>query len=249
MYDIAKEIPDVRPFMKIWRQRLQECLSQQNSRVVRFLLTDEPPDFPQRCQDIIEKFSNPKWNFASSIKGLTFSVQEETPTPSIQTWIDREIGMQPMTLLEKTRTVVQLYTETATSIGAAEMRLQEKLTRLESIADTVHSLMNIDPTADLERLIEPTQTYLKSVFDKIRIDEEYTELIELYSRFSLLRGIVILKEFQKNNPTCTICMTKEITHALTPCGHTFCGDCCDQQMTSCFICRNQIRDRLRIYYS
>ena len=247
MYDIAKEFPDDRPFLKIWRQRLHECLLQQNSRVIQFLLTEEPSDFPKRCQEIIAKFSNPKWNFASSTKGLL--LQTSQIAQNANEWAERELGISPTTLCESNRTAIKMYTEIATSIGAAESRLQEKLTRLESIADTVQSLMDIEPTANLEQMIEPTQTYLKSVFDKIRIEEEYTELIELYSRFSMLKSVVSLIDFQKTIPTCTICMSKEISHALTPCGHTFCSDCCDQQMTSCFICRNQIRDRIRIYYS
>jgi hypothetical protein len=88
------------------------------------------------------------------------------------------------------------------------------------------------------------------VFDKIDIETDYNEMVSQYKKFASLKGIVSLANFQKQTgPVCVICMTKEVSQVVSPCGHTFCDDCCRTQMTACYICRVQIRDKMRIYFS
>jgi hypothetical protein len=148
------------------------------------------------------------------------------------------------------RRTIRLYANTASTLSSAEMRLEEKLRRLETLVGRVNDLMFLEPTAELEAMGEPARTYLNSVLDKISIEDEYRELVEQHKRFVILKGLVSLGSFQRQIvPNCTICMVKEVSHAVTPCGHTFCDECCRTQMTSCFICRVQIRDRMKLYFS
>jgi len=37
--------------------------------------------------------------------------------------------------------------------------------------------------------------------------------------------------------------------AIVPCGHTFCGGCAKKQNTNCYICRGQIRERIKLYFT
>jgi len=148
------------------------------------------------------------------------------------------------------RKAIRLYANTASALAAAEQRLEEKLKRLETIVGRMNDMMFLEPTAELEQMAEPARIYLDSVLDKVSIDAEYKDLVEQYKRFALLKGVVSLGSFQKTTaPTCCICMTREIAQAVTPCGHTFCDDCCQKQMTACYICRVQIRDKVRLFFS
>jgi len=166
------------------------------------------------------------------------------------TSIEQELGVAPATLREQMRRTIRLYANTASTLSSAEMRLEEKLRRLDTLAGRVNDLMFLEPTAELEAMAEPAQIYLNSVLDKISIEDEYRELVEQHKRFVILKGLVSLGSFQRQIvPNCTICMVKEVSHAVTPCGHTFCDECCRTQMTSCFICRVQIRDRMKLYFS
>jgi hypothetical protein len=248
LHDITTTIPDDRQFLRSWRRNLQDCLNQQNGRIVQFLMADASgtEDLQRRCTDVLTKYSKPTWNFASSTRELSLP----TSTTDAMAAIEQEVGVAPSVLREQMRRVIRMYTNTATAMSSAESRLEEKLRRLETIAGRVNDMMFMEPTAELEEMAGPARVYLDSVLGKISIDAEYRDLIEQHTRFVALKGLVSLGSFQKQTgPTCIICMTKEVGFAVVPCGHTFCDECCRTQMTSCYICRVQIRDRLRLYFS
>ena len=251
LHDISAALPDDRQFLRSWRRNLQECLTQQNARIVKFLMADVSGDIQsaevvRRCTDILSKYSKPTWNFASSTRDLSLP----TSTTDATAAIEQELGISPVALREYMRKAIRLYANAATALSSAEIRLEEKLKRLEALVGRINDLMFLEPTAELEHMTEPAHAYLDSVLSKISIDAEYNELIEQYKRFALLKGVVNVGAFQKQTgPICTICMTKEICQAVTPCGHTFCDDCCQKQLTACFICRVQIRDKVRLYFN
>jgi hypothetical protein len=249
LHDVSTTIPDDRQFLRSWRRQLQDCMNQQNARLVRFLLADTDlsgTELVRRCTDVLTKYSRPTWNFASSTRDLSLPTTSDTATAELTA----ELGMSPTALREAQRRAIRLYVSAAAGVTAAEGRLEDKLRRLETVMGRINDLMFLEPTADLEVLAGPTRAYLDSVLDRISLEEDYEELVEQYNRFAVLKGLVSLTGFQQAaGPTCTICMTKEITQAVTPCGHTFCDDCCRSQMTACYICRAQIRDRQRLFFS
>jgi hypothetical protein len=255
LHDIGVTVPDERHFLKSWRRSLQELITQQNSSLLSFLVasggsgSDKEPDLTRRCNDVLAKYSKPAWSFTASTKDLVLPVSPLNE--SAASWAQEEIGLDPLVLREHLRKTIQLYIQTASKLSAVEGRLNEKLQRLEVVVSRINELMFLEPSCELEGLTAPTREYLESVYSKLSIEEDYKELTEQYARFSLLKELVSLAGFQRTgtSPTCTICMTKEVTHAVIPCGHTFCDECCNKQMTGCFICRVQIRDRLRLYYS
>lgn len=252
LHDIGTALPDDRQFLRSWRRQLQDCMNQQNARVIRFLLADPSganlaeAEITRRCQDVLSKYSRSTWSFTSSTRDLSLP----TSTTEVAAEIERELGMSPTVLHDGLRRAVRMYVSTAAQLCSAESRLEDKLKRLEAIVGRINDMMFMEPTPELEGLAGPARTYLDSVLDKISIDTDYKELAEQYKKFSLLKGLVSLGSFQRSAaPTCAICMTKEISQAVTPCGHTFCEDCCRTQMTACYICRVQVRDRLRLYFS
>lgn len=251
LHDITVAVPDDRQFLKAWRRTLQDCLTQQNARIVQFLLADicgnlSQTEIVRRCTDVLTKYSKPTWNFASSVRDLALSTTIAEGTDAIE----QELGVAPSVLRDQMRKAIRLYTGTAVALTDAEARLEEKLKRLETAVTRVNELMFMEPTAALEEMAEPARAYLDSVFDKISLEEDYRDLVKQHKRFTVLKGLVSLSSVQKPGaPTCTICMTKEVNHVVTPCGHTFCDECCRSQMTACFVCRVQIRDKIRLYFS
>jgi hypothetical protein len=251
LHDINTGLPDDRQFLRSWRRNLQDCISQQNARIVQFLIADasgdiQTTDVVRRCTDILSKYSKPTWNFASSTRDLSLP----SSTTDAAAAIEQELGISPATLREYMRKAIRLYANAASALSSAEIRLEEKLKRLETLVGRINDLMFLEPTAELEQMTEPAHAYLNSVLSKISIDTEYTDLVEQYKRFALLKGVVNIGAFQKQAaPICTICMTKEICHAVTPCGHTFCEECCQKQLTACYICRVQIRDKIRLFFN
>jgi len=253
LHDISTGVPDDRQFLRSWRRSIQDCLTQQNVRIVRFLMADvsgsvslADTEVGRRCTDVLNKYSKPTWSFTSSTRDLSLPSSLTDATAAIE----QELGVAPAALRDSMRKAIRMYAASASALSGAELRLEEKLKRLETLVGRVNDMMFLEPTAELEEMAPVARAYLDSVLDKISIEAEYKDLVEQYKRFAVLRGIVTVGSLQKQTaPTCTICMVKEVAHAVTPCGHTFCEDCCKTQMTACYICRVQIRDRLRLYFN
>jgi len=248
LHEISTAHPDEKQFLRNWRRQLTDCMQLHSAELVKFLLSSNLTDAPiiKRCNDMLAKYSKPTWNFASSIRDLSMNICMDETLEGIEV----ELGLSTTDLCKKMKTAIRMYTDTVTALCMAESRLEEKLKRIETVMSRMNELMFLEPTSSLEILEQPVMTYLGSILDKISLEEDYNELMTQYKKFVALRSIVQLGNFQKSAvPTCTICMTREIGSTVTPCGHTYCEECCKAQVTACFICRVQIRDRVRLFFS
>ena len=253
LHDISTGLPDDPKFIRSWRKQLQDTLATHNAKAVRFLLAGDgdltETEAHKRCQEVLTKYSRHTWNFASSTRELSLP----TDTTDAAAEIEQEIGMTPDALREAQRRAVRMYVNSAKAAAIAETHLEEKLKRLETVVSRINDLMFLESSPLLEHMEAPTQAYLNSVLEKIRLEEDYAELVAHYKKFAILKNLLSLSAFQRPAaaiaPTCTICMTNEITTAVTPCGHTFCDECCRNQMTACYICRVQIRDKQRLFFN
>jgi hypothetical protein len=203
-------------------------------------------ELQKRCNDVLSRYSRPTWSFTSNIADLNLS-RDMTGTLAD---LERELGQPLETLRESQKKAVRLYVNSAVALGLAEARLEEKLKRYETMAKRVNDIMFLEPTPELGPMTDAAGIYLQSVLSKISLQEDYEEMVAQSKRFAALKGLVGLTQVQRGTaPTCTICMHKEVSMTVTPCGHTFCDECCRTQMTACYICRLQIRDRVRLFFS
>ena len=248
LHDINVSLPDDRQFLRSWRRSLQDSINHQNNQMIQFLLADisGESDIQRRCTDVLNKYSKPSWSFTSSVRDISLPIS----TAEAAAWAEHEIGISPAQLREYMRKSIRLYANSAAALCAAETRLEEKLKRLETVVGRINDLMFLEPTAELDAMTAAARPYLDSVLNKIGIEKEYTELVEQHKRFAVLKSVTILGSVHKTPaPTCTICMSKEVSQVVVPCGHTFCEDCCQKQLTACYICRVQIRDKVRLYFN
>jgi hypothetical protein len=249
LHEISTAYPDEKQFLRTWRRQLNDCMQLHSANLIHFLLSStdltEAP-LIKRCNDILSKYSKPTWNFASSVRDLSMNLcMDDTLTG-----VEGELGMSSSELCKKMKVAIRMYTDSVTALCLAEGRLEEKLKRIETIMARINDLMFLDPNSALEQLGEPVQNYLSAILEKISLEEDYNEIMAQYKKFVTLRSIVLLGNFQKSAvPTCTICMGKDVSMVVTPCGHTYCEECCRAQVTACFICRVQIRDRVKLYFS
>lgn len=252
LHEIGASLPDDRQFLRSWRRQLQDCMTAQSGRVVKYLLADASAniteaDITRRCTELLTKYSRPTLTFGSSIRDLSLSAS----TDDVSADIEREIGIAPAALRDTMKRAVRLYVNTASAVTAAEGRLEEKLKRIETVMGRINELMFLEPTPELAALGPPAREYLDSVLNRISLEEDYNDMVSQYKKFSVLRGIVSLNNFQRTQtaPTCSVCMVREVNQCMVPCGHTFCEECCGRQMTACYVCRVQIRDKVRLYFS
>jgi hypothetical protein len=164
--------------------------------------------------------------------------------------LDAELGFSVTRFADMQKQVNYAYTKAAVAVCDADERLEAKLRRIDAADSCVKDLLELEHTPELDAMKAPTQAYLESVYAAADIKTEYANMIAQYKRFATLKSLVSLGSIQQTPaPTCTICMTKEVTHVTLPCGHTYCDDCSRTQVTSCYICRVQVRDRVRLYFA
>jgi hypothetical protein len=83
------------------------------------------------------------------------------------------------------------------------------------------------------------------------IEKEETATVEAYRKFASLREMIQLFRFldlQDKEPLCAICLNESVSFVLTPCGHTLCSTCMKRQTSVCYMCRTQVRDKVKIYF-
>lgn len=247
MHDIASRLPDNRVAIHSWRQQIQDCMKRGQAQLFKFLLVNSPePDILKRATDTITKYSKTTWNFASSVRDLALDTQSE----NVYSELEADLGYSVAALAETQKRVNQAYTQAATALCDAEERLEAKLKQVDAADKCVGQLLELGHTPELDAAKEPVKAYLDSVYADADIETEYKRLIHIYKRFAVLKNLVSFGSIQQTQvPTCTICMAKEVTHATLPCGHTYCEECSRSQVTSCYTCRVQVRDRVRLFFS
>jgi len=129
--------------------------------------------------------------------------------------------------------------------------LSSRLAAFDKIQSQIIGLLQGEINEHFQPMAEATEIYLKKVFEDNKIEEVYKSLIEAYRKFFLLKDIVSFRRFVDtalDEPLCNICFQEQIQYTISPCGHTYCGTCIKKQMTQCYICRGNVRDRVRLFF-
>jgi hypothetical protein len=112
--------------------------------------------------------------------------------------------------------------------------------------------MELKQNTEFFPLLESIKVYLNSIYEDNKVEQSYNELVQLYKKLFFLRESMQffwMFESAQREPLCAICFQDPVQYALSPCGHTFCNNCCKKQMMQCYICRNSVRERIKLYFS
>ena len=52
-----------------------------------------------------------------------------------------------------------------------------------------------------------------------------------------------------NELLCSICLTNKINVCINPCGHTFCDKCTDHMKSSCYMCKCNVSNKVKLFLS
>jgi hypothetical protein len=184
---------------------------------------------------------------------MILDISGETCIEEVNTAMATLSGSGPLKDLAAHLTMIfEQYKDAGEAAIVAQNALKIKMDKLDKLQGKLANLFEIDVNNKYEALMEANEAYLKQVFEEANIETEYKAVVEAYRRFITLRDIVLLTKAHsaaENAPLCSICVEESVSHALTPCGHTFCQSCIRKHTSnSCFICRANVRDKIRLYF-
>jgi hypothetical protein len=243
-----------------WKKRLREFLTRKHDSLLGWLgssVPSHPTIGPGEL--LLRRFTNPAVVASPqshpSVRDLVLDASGEDVMADIGAALTnfREMdgvdGVQAYAA--QTRILFEEYRAAGEAVSAAQDALQQKLQHLDRVQGKLAHLFEIEPTERWEPLMEATEAYLASIYERHTFEAEYKTLIAAYRRFAVLRELFLmtrLVDAHDREPTCSICLTEKVGYCLTPCGHTFCGSCVRRQGSSCPYCRSHIKERVKLYF-
>jgi hypothetical protein len=200
---------------------------------------------------IIRRFCRPDFSLENStLKDLAVDLSGGTVLPALQD----ELGFDLATFTGSIGKFINCIKETTDEIMRAENALKLKVAAIDKLTQSVQGILTLNATnAAYEGMIRSAEDYIREAIKENSIEESYNAVINAYKKLSLLKeafnGIRLVSAAQTTEPLCSVCITEPVNYTLAPCGHTFCQGCTRKQNIQCFICRQVIRERVKLYFS
>jgi hypothetical protein len=234
-----------------WKKRMREFILTKNNKLLEFLTTRlEKHPVLGPVEVFFSKFSKPT-HFNRTIKEVSLDI-----SANVLETIDNscvENGYLPLNKYEEqTIFLMDQYKTITEKILDKEKLLKIKLLNLDSIQTKVNSLITLKRNEHYDALMENMEKYMELTFNDNSIEEDYNSIIEEYRKFLSLRNIIKTIrtiESTEKEPLCSICFDDTIQYAFSPCGHTYCSTCTKKQSLNCSICRGQIREIVKLYFT
>lgn len=240
-----------------WKKRLRDFLAQKNTQLLDFLAisVNSHPTLG-KGEAILRKFGN-------------ISIQTNPNHPSIRELVldvsgcdyISEINALLLSLrkddgikdfVTSVKFIFDQYREAGENALVHEGLLKANLDVLDKFQGKIVGLFELDGNEKYQPLMEASESYLETIFEKNQIKESYMGFIEAYRKFIVLRDIVTMirtVQTNENEPICTICLNEPVAFCMNPCGHTYCLSCVRRQTGNCFVCRTPVKEKVKIYFS
>ena len=254
----------LQPLHQIGRKKIRELVAKQNNEMFSFLQhPDRTPSTIGIAETLFRRYGHdtPTYRGGSSIsRELNVDVSmnsvfaEVTAALEAAGSTDASASVPPNTLsilTNQLRWIFQQYKTTGEEVQRLEALLLQKTQILDKLQQRLPLITNLTTNDAYPPLLEAFQGYLQNAFRNSQIETTYRELVEAYKRWQVLRELVALPSLANSDsrePLCSVCITDSITHAIAPCGHTFCTNCVRRMSHQCYICRGQAREKVKLYF-
>ena len=235
-----------------WKKKFREFLTTKNTQLLEFLTTklNVHPVLGQ-TENFFQKFGTYNYN-QTTLKDIILDSSGVNISDEIDALCISNDFQSSEQYIKQTQYLMEQYKLVADKILDQENILKMKLAMLDSINQKITGIQNLSHNEHYDELMNITEKYIDKIFEENNIKKEYDNIIELYRKFYHLRELiktVRIIETTEKEPLCSICFTEQIQYALIPCGHTYCLSCMKRHVLSCSVCRGQIRDRVRVYFT
>lgn len=251
VHEIRERLPGPPQGAQTSRRRLRDFILNRMNDILEFAskpLAKHPTLGP--AEILIRKFS--RGNFQVTHHSLKDIALDGSGVDILEI-MNAQLARYPMTLQgfqEATSFLLESFRESGEEIVRQDALLQSRLDTFDKVQARVSALAELQVNEELNQLIEATHIYLEKIFRRNEIEECYTAMIAAYRKFLLLRDILVSRRIVEttiSEPLCSICFSDTIQYVLNPCGHSFCTGCVKRQISQCYICRQNVKDRVKIY--
>ena len=236
-----------------WRKRVKDFLGHKNSILFESLrkpLASHPT--LHQADLFFKRFGNQ--NFLPSHNSLREVLLDVSGVSFVSKVEEDLLKIGPansIKLVEEVRWIYDAYRSAGEETLKNEGLLRAKMDSFDKVYQKTLALSSLPMNEKSTAFQDAALEYLDSFFKEQNLDEDYKNYIDSYRRFVALKEIIGTFRFTDNadkEPLCCICLDESVSHCVTPCGHTFCSSCVKKQMTSCYMCRSGIKDRVRIFF-
>lgn len=236
-----------------WRKRVKEFLGNKNAILLEFLrkpLASHPT--LHQADVFFKRFGNQ--NFLAnhnSLKEILLDVSGVSLVSQVEEELLKIGPATPVKLVEEVRWIYDAYRTAGEETLRKEGVLRAKMDAFDKVYQKTLGLSSLPMNDKSAAFQDAALEYLDTFFKEQTLEEDYKAYIESYRRFAALKEMIGTFRFIDNadkEPLCCICLDESVSYCVTPCGHTFCSSCVKKQMTSCYMCRTGIKDRVRIFF-
>ena len=235
-----------------WNKKIREMLLLKNNKILEFL-TCKLKKHPvlSSSEQFFQHFTKPI-NFNKSLKDIVLEISGNDILESFNT-ICLSNGFQTVEqYMEQSKYIVDQYKISIDKILDSEKLFKMKLDSLDSANNRLKNITSLTHNDHYNELMESIEKYTKQLFDDNAIESDYNNIINQYKTYITLRDIlrvIRIPDVIEKEPLCSICFENTISHAFIPCGHTFCELCVKRQSLSCSVCRSNVREFVKIYFT
>jgi hypothetical protein len=241
------------------KKKLKDLISKHNNELFTFMMHPEKlPSILHVAESIFRKYGQD----APTIKGHT--------TQQLLKDLNLNMSFEPIVahfdeglkalqgegtlqdFMKQFRWIMNQYRNIGEEVLRLETLLFQKIESLDKLQHRVPLINGLAENDALPELISAFSNYAIHVYTSCHFEETYTQLVEEYKKWNICRQLVTMPTMMtqmKAEPHCSICLLESISYAMVPCGHTYCGNCSKKQNTTCFMCRTQIRERVKLFFT
>lgn len=253
--EIRENNPQPAPVQTSWRKKLRDFLMTKNEDLLSFLSKRLPETSPlYRVENFMKKYGRTESVLSNSNKDKFLDISGMERVLYLD---DLEVQLQQhgkskyVELIGQVKFMIDTYRETGERILHLENVLRTKLDLLDKTVQKLTGVCTLGQNQAFAPLMDSIQSYLNIIFEENKIEETYKEIILAYKKLFFLREALQFLwtlEGAQREPLCAICFNESIQFALVPCGHTFCATCCKRQIMSCYICRVNVREKIKLFF-
>lgn len=244
----------------IAKKKLKELIAKHNNEIFSFMENPEKtPNILGTAETIFRRYGHELpsirgTNRNTMLTELNLQASVEDAVSECNEGLKRnmESGGGIEDFVRQMRWLITQYKNKGEEVLRLETTLFQKIDMLDKVQSRIPLITSLAQNDELTNVIDAFSKYAENVYQSAHFEENYKDLVQAYKKWNVCRQLLSFQNVLRCDgaePACSICLLEPISSTNVPCGHTFCTNCIKKQNTTCFICRTQIRERMKLYFT